>query len=54
MRSVGHAGLAIAFRAARQADRTFLVHETPAKSPGARSGARPEEAWSLRVWQRGV
>lgn len=28
------------------------LSETPAKSPGARSGARPEEAWSVRVWQR--
>jgi hypothetical protein len=30
----------------------IIAGETPAKSPGARSGARPEEAWSLRVWQR--
>jgi len=32
----------------------IIIPKKPAKSPGARSGARPEEAWSLRVWQRGV
>ncbi len=32
--------------------RGIIAENPPAKSPGARSGARPEEAWSLRVWQR--
>ena len=30
----------------------IIAPEKARESPGARSGARPEEGWSLRVWQR--